>query len=1300
MGFNGFEGTDGGAENVSEVSPSIEETEINDSMAEIDLPDLEPVEMQDEINEDAFESNESTYDEANFDDLVLEEPEIIEEDDGDDDVFGETSSGASKHAIIDALKESEDIEEPEEDIEEEAEEPEEALEEEPEELEETEEDLEEEPEEIEETEEDLEEELEEEAEEVEETLEEEPEEEVEEEQEELEEEAEEPEELEEAEEPEELEEETEEPEEIEETEEELEEEVEETEEELEEMEKESVEEKTEELEKEAENVEDPEELQEKVEELKEESEESELTEEQEENLEDLEKAVEEEAEKESVEEKTEELEKEAENVEDPEELQEKVEELKEESEESELTEEQEEKLENLEKTSKYLEQSEKETSEVEEKQNEIKENEDIIDEDLKDHLQSEYATYEDNLRFQDELSRQKEELLNSREEITAHKAEIEKMLEDETLTEEQRNELLESHTALEQQEEDLDTKIEKNSEQMEMLKVEEQEMRNISQYEMQGLNERVNGIVEEFEEQDASYEAAVNGENSEEFVDNCNETLNKLNEQKDIVQSAKDLKFQEIYEYVTKNEMERFDTEHDPYYQHLISEYRALLQQDEEIRSHVNTIDAQAMTVAYYQELPYDSQANINNPHPFHTSVYSDAELGIAKNVELPKEIAEGNDDPETTDYFVDEVRADKTMEKFCQGNWENLEPDEKKTAIEKLAEYNYDILGIKEPIKIEYYDKNVEGDYGGYDEKSNTLFINIRNLQNGPETADTVAHEMRHAYQHMRAGELETNRDLSFAINFSRYIKPEQNQSAYEQQIVEKDAALYAQRFKKYVESLDSTMEKSTDKTVENKADRAKNADYGKAATVDSSKVSDSIKKVKNNSEGAENKKLREVFETEEIERIKEMVCSHYENAGQIGKINEKLKFYKEHNNIETGHIYKTLEKTCETANDVEELFASDDFGGLYSPYIDRKTLQMAALYHDTGMDGNILAENYEEGLENYIKDSKEKNTEKKNKTDEELKKEYEDNFRNNHSLQSAIHVLRDREKIQSMGVDPDEVAIICFMHSKSCSGMKNLADGGGKWLKSFEKIENEVDSYNKKHPEETITFNKKCLCNEKGGIDEEKLARMRSSCICIRLGDADGHDHTTNETQGGRKIEIDEKTVNVDPHDVRKSRIEAKEQCASLEERRNLKTSLAQFEVRKMDIYEGGQKLTDENDESGIGRIYAVGEKNFKKLQTEVQTEGDKKVLVHSVELTDGNMAPYSTMYCLEERVKEMATFGSAPTPEGKKEGAYQSCDKINMKQVIHIGKNCSEHVKREYSRYAGIMYNKWKVRVEIKE
>ena len=109
----------------------------------------------------------------------------------------------------------------------------------------------------------------------------------------------------------------------------------------------------------------------------------------------------------------------------------------------------------------------------------------------------------------------------------------------------------------------------------------------------------------------------------------------------------------------------------------------------------------------------------------------------------------------------------------------------------------------MKEPVKIEYYANDVPGDYGGFDKEKDTLFINENNLQDGPETADTVAHEMRHAYQYIRAEELETNRDLAFAENFARYIRPEQNQSAYEIQIVEKDAALYAQRFKAYAASL-----------------------------------------------------------------------------------------------------------------------------------------------------------------------------------------------------------------------------------------------------------------------------------------------------------------------------------------------------------------------------------------------------------------------------------------------------------------------------------------------------------------
>ena len=350
-------------------------------------------------------------------------------------------------------------------------------------------------------------------------------------------------------------------------------------------------------------------------------------------------------------------------------------------------------------------------------------------------------------------------------------------------------------------------------ENIELNEVPEEDIDCVSKYEAWDIKEHISEILEQFEAKEETFEAAMDGENSEKFVGNCSETLDRLNEQKAIVESAKDLKFQEIYSYVTENNMDRFDTAHDSYYHHLIIEYKAMQQQDDEIRSHINTIDAQAMSVAYYQELAYESKANDLNRNPLleqtETDEIKEADGEVReideKTAELPPEIAEGIDDPETTDYFVDEVRAKETLEFFANDKWENLELDEKKIAIDKLAEYNQDILGLKEPVKIEYYANDVPGDYGGFDKEKDTLFINENNLQDGPETADTVAHEMRHAYQYIRAEELETNRDLAFAENFARYIRPEQNQSAYEIQIVEKDAALYAQRFKAYAASLNA---------------------------------------------------------------------------------------------------------------------------------------------------------------------------------------------------------------------------------------------------------------------------------------------------------------------------------------------------------------------------------------------------------------------------------------------------------------------------------------------------------------
>lgn len=469
--------------------------------------------------------------------------------------------------------------------------------------------------------------------------------------------------------------------------------------------------------------------------------------------------------------------------------------------------------------SEVTEQTEKEMDEGSSK---------VIDEGLKTHLQSEYVTYEENRVFQSKLEYEKNELLDEQEKIEQSKEEIAEKLQDGQLTDAEKAELKEKQEQLETDQKNLDEKIELNEQQTGMLKVEEQEMRNISRYEMQGMDEKVSSIMEQFDAKEGSFKDAMDGKNSREFVEKCDETLGKLSEQKGIVESAKDLKYREIYDYVTKNSMDRYDTTYDRQYQQLLSEYRNIIQQSENIQTQIKTIDAQALSVGYYQNISYESKSNSDSRHEFHTSVYSDEELGIKevkedeekteKNIEEENEsaleekiaealteIKEGRDDPKTTDYFLDEAKVKAALESFSQENWENLVLDERKEAITKLVEYNQEILGIEIPVKIEYYEKNDRGDYGAYDKDTHTIFINAQNLEDAKETADTIAHEMRHAYQYVRAEELIESRDLLYSIGFIRYIQPAQNQSLYEQQLVETDARDYAQRYKDYIQSMEN---------------------------------------------------------------------------------------------------------------------------------------------------------------------------------------------------------------------------------------------------------------------------------------------------------------------------------------------------------------------------------------------------------------------------------------------------------------------------------------------------------------
>lgn len=162
-------------------------------------------------------------------------------------------------------------------------------------------------------------------------------------------------------------------------------------------------------------------------------------------------------------------------------------------------------------------------------------------------------------------------------------------------------------------------------------------------------------------------------------------------------------------------------------------------------------------------------------------------------------EVFEGLDDYDFDgiDYASDTERLDSSLENFDSSTWEGLSLDEQKAAMTDLADYVKDVIGFDNPPEIVYYNNPVDGDYGGYSPGSNTLEVNEYMLYNNEEAADTVAHELWHAYQHQRANNPQSAKDYQYQYGFDNYIRPEDNFAGYQDQLVEAEARAFAQQFK-----------------------------------------------------------------------------------------------------------------------------------------------------------------------------------------------------------------------------------------------------------------------------------------------------------------------------------------------------------------------------------------------------------------------------------------------------------------------------------------------------------------------
>lgn len=140
-------------------------------------------------------------------------------------------------------------------------------------------------------------------------------------------------------------------------------------------------------------------------------------------------------------------------------------------------------------------------------------------------------------------------------------------------------------------------------------------------------------------------------------------------------------------------------------------------------------------------------------------------------------------------------------LDSFKSENWDRMSDTEKVDAVAELVEVLGKELKLPEIPHLFLVDRE-ESYCGSYVPGVNTIVINRNGFSDPKELVDTVAHELRHAYQEYRAEVLETREDAMFRDNFENYVSPEYdlqgnciNFDAYEAQYVEVDARAFAGR-------------------------------------------------------------------------------------------------------------------------------------------------------------------------------------------------------------------------------------------------------------------------------------------------------------------------------------------------------------------------------------------------------------------------------------------------------------------------------------------------------------------------
>lgn len=152
-------------------------------------------------------------------------------------------------------------------------------------------------------------------------------------------------------------------------------------------------------------------------------------------------------------------------------------------------------------------------------------------------------------------------------------------------------------------------------------------------------------------------------------------------------------------------------------------------------------------------------------------------------------------------EFDFEDEELKNSLDYFNDINWEELSDAEKEAAVSQFAECLADKLEISETPEISFCRLSA-GHYGSYYPIINVIEINEELLDDPEELVDTIAHEMRHAYQHERSKKGETHMDALYQYNLEHYVSVQRDKwgnaiyvNEYQNQLVEVEARAFAER-------------------------------------------------------------------------------------------------------------------------------------------------------------------------------------------------------------------------------------------------------------------------------------------------------------------------------------------------------------------------------------------------------------------------------------------------------------------------------------------------------------------------